>query len=119
MPRINKLLPGVTLDPESFERIARLKYQVPGCNGNVSKLIRESLKAMEREMGVTASIDYERFPEQGSYLQKRTKVCFNYDTRRILMGTIVRDDHDAPGVGIIRLDDGRHILTTECQHSPE
>jgi hypothetical protein len=27
----------------------------------------------------------------------------------------VRDDISKPFVGIIRLDDGRHVLMTECQ----
>jgi hypothetical protein len=28
---------------------------------------------------------------------------------------VVRDDISEPFVGIIRLDDGRHVLMTECQ----
>lgn len=59
------------------------------------------------------------YPQQGSWLNKRTKVCFCYDTSHTIMGTIVRNDNESPWEGIIRLDDGRFIFTGECQHSPE
>jgi len=57
-------------------------------------------------------------PKQGNFLHLRTKVCFNYDTINFVMGTIVRDDAEQPFETIIRLDDGRYILSSECQHSP-
>jgi hypothetical protein len=43
-------------------------------------------------------------------------VCFQYDTSRTCNGTIVRDDLEDPWQMIIRLDDGRHVLATECQY---
>jgi len=52
-------------------------------------------------------------------LGRRVEVAFNYDTDRLIKGTIVRDDVDSPFVTIIRLDDGRHVLTTECQYTME
>lgn len=70
-------------------------------------------------MGVVANVGYKRMPKQGTWLGKRTKVCFNYDTSRTVMGTIVRDDDEEPRLTIITLDDGRVVLSTECQHSPE
>jgi hypothetical protein len=36
----------------------------------------------------------------------------------MLMGEVVRDDIEAPYIMIIRLDDGRHVLATECQWQP-
>lgn len=59
----------------------------------------------------------EAFPPQGRFLGLRVLVRFGYappDWR----GVIVRDDTEAPGLLIIRLDDGRHVLSTECQYSP-
>jgi hypothetical protein len=70
-------------------------------------------------MGCVDSIDYARWPKQGEWLGLRTRVCFFYDTSRIVMGTVVRDDNEAPGVTLIKLDDGRYVLASECQHSPE
>lgn len=70
-------------------------------------------------MGVVKNVGIVAFPKQGGWLGKRTRVCFNYDTDQIIMGTIVRDDYEDPWVTIISLDDGRVVLTTECQHSPE
>lgn len=70
-------------------------------------------------MGVKANIDYETFPKQGGWLGARCKVVFKYDTTKELGGTYVRDDREDPHVQIIRLDDGRHVLTTECQHAPD
>lgn len=69
-------------------------------------------------MGVRSNIAIDKFPKQGNWLDKRTSVCFHYDTSKQIMGTIVRDDSEDPFVGIVRLDDGRYVLLTECQHSP-
>lgn len=70
-------------------------------------------------MGVCSSIDYESFPEQSTWTPPGTKVrvCFKYDTTHTIDGEIVRADVEYPGVGIIRLNDGRHVLMTECQYS--
>lgn len=70
-------------------------------------------------MGVVAGIGIDSMPKQGSWLGKRTRVCFNYDTSRTVMGTIVRDDIEEPWRTIIKLDDDRFVLATECMHSPE
>jgi hypothetical protein len=68
-------------------------------------------------MGVVENISIGRFPVQGPWLQRRVRVCFNYDHTQYTMGVIVRDDRESPGVSIIRLDSGQYILTTECQFS--
>ena len=70
-------------------------------------------------VGVEVNITAEKFPKQGSFHRCRVKVCFNYDTSKIVTGTIVRDDMEAPFVMIISLDDGRYVLSTECQYQPE
>ena len=44
-------------------------------------------------------------------------MCFKYDTEHTIAGEIVRADVEDPGIGIIRLADGRHVLFTECQYS--
>lgn len=69
-------------------------------------------------MGVHPSIDFDKFPEQGKWLNVRTRVLFGYRDEPI-WGTIVRDDMEEPFRTIIKLDDGRYVLGTECQHSPE
>lgn len=63
-------------------------------------------------MGVV-SIDHKTFPEQGEYMGRRVRVIFKYDLTHVILGTVVRDDR----VIIIRLDDGRHVLSSECQYS--
>lgn len=68
-------------------------------------------------MGVQKNITADTFPKQGPWLGKRTTVCFGYDTTRTIGGTFVRDDSEEPGRAIIKLDDGRYVLTTECMHS--
>jgi hypothetical protein len=70
-------------------------------------------------MGVVNNVGFSRFPKQGPDLNKRCLVCFHYNTANKVGGTIVRDDYDEPWVTIIKLDDGRHVLATECQYSPE
>jgi hypothetical protein len=66
-------------------------------------------------MGVVANVGFSTFPRQGSFFGKRVEVCFNYDTRNRIGGEIVRDDAEEPGVCVIKLDDGRYVLSTECQ----
>jgi len=69
-------------------------------------------------MGNKRTITHNTFPKQGDFLGNRVKVMFHYDTDHVVMGTIIRDDMEEPGVEIIKLDDGRVVLTTECQWSP-
>ncbi len=68
-------------------------------------------------MGVHHNIGFEKMPKQGSFLGKRVKVCFNYNSEQWIGGIIVRDDAEDPGIQIITLDDKRVLLTTECQYS--
>ncbi len=69
-------------------------------------------------MGCHHNIGYARFPKQGNFKNQRVNVCFNYNLDHTIQGTIVRDDSEAPFVTIIQLDDGRFVLTSECQWQP-
>ena len=68
-------------------------------------------------MGVVTNISLLEFPRQGRHLGKRVRVCFNYEPEFTILGTVVRDDAEDPGLTIIKLDDNRHVLSTECQYS--
>lgn len=68
-------------------------------------------------MGVVASIGFDRFPQQGMFKGKTVRVCFNFDSTRFVEGVVLRDDTEEPGRMIIQLDDGRVVLSTECQYS--
>lgn len=68
-------------------------------------------------MGVQANITHDTFPKQGPWLGKRALVCFNYDPSNVVRGEVVRDDAETPRVTIFKLDDGRYVLATECQHT--
>jgi hypothetical protein len=70
-------------------------------------------------MGVEEAITADRFPAQSTHVGTRVQVCFHYDTTRLVGGTIVRDDTEEPGKMIIRLDDGRHVLASECLWRPD
>jgi hypothetical protein len=67
-------------------------------------------------MGVHPNVSHDRFPPQGDWLYKRVSVCFNYDTENEVPGQVVRDDTTDPGRMIIRLDDDRYVMSTECQY---
>jgi hypothetical protein len=62
-------------------------------------------------------ISLTNFPKQGAWLGMRVEVCFNYDVSKTIFGTIVRDDTEEPGRMIIKLDDNRFVLSTECQYA--
>lgn len=68
-------------------------------------------------MAVVKNISLLEFPKQGSYLGRRVRVCFNYEAEFTILGTVVREDDEAPGLMIIKLDDDRYVLSTECQYS--
>jgi hypothetical protein len=70
-------------------------------------------------MGNEATITATTFPKQGELVGRRTRVIFHYSGPELL-GTIVRNDWEEPYRTIIKLlDDGRYIMASECQHSPE
>lgn len=69
-------------------------------------------------MGVHKNIGLDKFPEQDK-VGKPVSVCFNYDTSKRISGVIVRDDVGDPWRVIIKLDDGRYVLDTECQFAFE
>lgn len=66
-------------------------------------------------MGINKEITHNTFPAQATR-STEVNVCFHYDTTHTVRGTVVREDLDSP-VMIIRLVDGRHVLSTECQYS--
>jgi hypothetical protein len=70
-------------------------------------------------MGISQLVNANTFPQQGRDLGRRVQVVFYRDTSRQFPGVIVRDDDALPWVGIIKLDDGRYVLMTECQYSVE
>lgn len=63
------------------------------------------------------AITRNTFPKQGSFLGRRVLVAFDYDKANAVHGTVRREDVEAPGRVIIELDDGRLVLSTECQYS--
>ncbi|TVX93062.1 recombinase family protein [Paenibacillus agilis] len=54
------------------------------------------------------------FPEQGTEVGSKVLVSFNGKPQIEYHGTIVRSDDVEPFNTIIKLDDGRYILDTEC-----
>ena len=74
-------------------------------------------------MGCVSTITYDNFPKQKDKDYKypkyavgaRVKVCYQYDTAKTHLGTIVRDDIEPPFETIIKLDNGRYLRGCECQ----
>lgn len=64
------------------------------------------------------NIAHNRFPRQGKDQFKRAEVFFHYDNQHVLLGTIIRDDAEAPWQTVIALVDGRVVLASECQYRP-
>jgi hypothetical protein len=68
-------------------------------------------------MGVEANVGATEFPKQGPHLHRAVGVCFRYATGDLIGGIVVRDDMEPPYRTIIRLDDGRFVLASECQYT--
>lgn len=66
-------------------------------------------------MGAVETITHDQFPKQGDWVGQRVVVVFHYNTDHRIGGVIVRDDMEDPFRAIIELDDGRYVLTSECQ----
>tara|TARA_R110002124_G_scaffold55183_7_gene156316 strand:- start:632 stop:847 length:216 start_codon:yes stop_codon:yes gene_type:complete len=67
-------------------------------------------------MGIHENVGFNTFPQQGADLGAKVIVAFAYDTRYTLAGVCVRNDIDEPGITIFHLEDGRFVLSTECQY---
>ena len=67
-------------------------------------------------MGVVKNIRIDKYPKQSTWVGEEANVCFNYDSSKHIGGIIIRDDVEEPGETIIKLDDGRYVLATECQY---
>ena len=68
-------------------------------------------------MGAVKNITFDKFPKQGSHLGRQVDVWFHFVASEVLKGVVVRDDAEEPCRLIIELEDGRHVLATECQYS--
>lgn len=68
-------------------------------------------------MGCHRNVTHNTFPRQGRYLGQAMKVMFHYHGP-MFDGVVVRDDAEEPFLTIIKLADGRHIMSTECQYQP-
>ena len=68
-------------------------------------------------MGQAPNVGYDFFPKQGPFLGKTVDGCFDYDFKRILKGTVIREDAEEPGLMLIQLYDGRVVRSTECMYT--
>lgn len=72
-------------------------------------------------MGCVSGLTDTKYPKQGDMLNKCVKVRFHYGSTEF-NGTVIRDDMEdrghptSPMLTIIQLDDGRVVLSTECQY---
>ncbi len=64
------------------------------------------------------NISSDRYPKQGSYLNKRVGVIFNFEMECEIEGEVIRDDIEHPWSMIIKLDNGWVVSSIECQYRP-
>lgn len=70
-------------------------------------------------MGVVPWVDAAVYPTQSEYVGRPARVCFNYDTANTFPAVVLRDDTGKPWLTVLRLDDGRCVLGSECQWTPQ
>jgi len=68
-------------------------------------------------MGSVATITNNSFPRQGRLLLTVVKLWFHHDMSVVFYANVVRDDAEQPFITIFKLNDGRYILSTECQYA--
>lgn len=69
-------------------------------------------------MGYHQNVGKDKFPKQGEWLGRETKVMFGFDSSTEMKGKIIRDDMEEPYLTLIQLEDGRVVRSAECQYSP-
>jgi hypothetical protein len=70
-------------------------------------------------MGCVDHITAEKYPRQGALPEcARSGVLSTLTRARAFLGVVIRDDAEAPGRMMIKLDNGRVLLATECQWQP-
>ena len=67
-------------------------------------------------MNSVKNISADKYPKQGSFLNKIVEVCFHYDTTATMCGMVIRDDIEEPGELIILLENGWVVRSQECQY---
>lgn len=67
-------------------------------------------------MSVGTEIDYNTYPKQSGYVGRTVDIIFNYDRSKMIEGVFVREDIGKPYTMIIKLNDGRYVLSSECQY---
>lgn len=68
-------------------------------------------------MGKHKQVGANKFPLQSMDNGKRVLVRFWDDKVNEYKGTLVRSDRGEPWITIIKLDDGRYVMDTECAYS--
>lgn len=69
-------------------------------------------------MGNVDTVTANSFPKQGGNAGQPVRVLFHYGGP-MLFGRIVREDTESPWRTIIALNDGRYVMSTECQYALE
>ena len=59
------------------------------------------------------------FPKQGEWLGKLVNVKFFGDRKTMVLGIVIREDVEPPGLTLIRLHDGRVVTGTEVRYVPK
>lgn len=62
-------------------------------------------------------IGKDAYPEQFDSVGARVLAAFDYDVANPLPATVLRDDAEEPFRTVLRLDDGRIVMGSECQWS--
>lgn len=109
--------PVVELDGRAIEWSGRFFVRKRDAMKFVATWWPELCRATRTKMDAESPIDFDRFPKQGDMKGRVVLVCFDCDTSRTMCGTVLREDIEEPGRMIIQLDDGRAVLSTECQYS--
>ena len=117
---------GYDLFPTQGERLGEQAEVIRDGQTVTGQIVRDDVidplvTMIELEDGSVVLADEQdnfREPEQGTSKGRPAQVCFNYDTSRLLDGTVVRDDMEEPYRTVVKLDVGRFVLATECMYSP-
>ena len=95
---------------ETIIRVENIRYiRAEECQFSTLKLEgNKNLKKIE--------YNYDNYPKQTENVNRIVMVCYHFDTSKIDLGVIVRDDDIEPFETIIRLKNGKYIRAVECQY---
>ena len=70
----------------------------------------------QKGLPMSSNVDFYNYPKQGEFCGMRVRVCFGFESEKLIEGFCLRNDAEQPFMTLIRLSDGRIVTGDECHY---